>query len=182
MATYDIALPSNVRAQFPDRCVSCELPHPSSTAELAVTGSSGGPGVGEQIVDAAIGTPNRITSNFVVRVTVPSCPKCAGPLRRRHGWMTFWLYVGALGGVAIGCAFLMMTKSVWIMLAFVLAGVLIPVIYNLKNPPAFTFTPMGQMICYEFRSELCAKEFAEKNGIDLTPAPAAPSAEGTGSP
>lgn len=175
MATFDVNLPSNTRPVFPPRCVGCELEHPGGTATLSVTGGGEAPGWTETVLDAATGSPTR-RSNTRVTVTPPACPKCARTLERRHFWKTFWLYLGALGGTAIGFfAMTFITPSVWILLLPIAIGVLTPVIYELKYPPAFTITPSGGVVTYEFRSEKCSQEFSQLNlKPEIVPPPLPP--------
>ncbi len=180
MATYDVSLLNNARPVFPPRCVCCELEHPGSTATITVTGAGEAPGWTESILDAATGsTPRR--SNTRVTVKPPACPQCAKNLERRHFWKTFWLYIGALGGVAVGfVAMTFITSSVWILLVPIAIGVLTPVIYEMKYPPAFTITPANGNVTYEFRSEKCYNEFTKLNLLpDITSAALPVAGEGT---
>lgn len=162
MPTHDITLSGNIRAVFPPRCVCCELENPSSTASISVTGSGTSPGMAETVLDAATGATTR-HSNLRVTVNPPACPQCAKSLQARHFWKTFWLYAGALGGVAVMAVILTFTGSVWLGMLGIAVGVLGPVIWELKDPPAFTITPANGKVTYEFRSEKCATEFAQRN-------------------
>jgi hypothetical protein len=157
MATHDVTLRSGAKPQFPDRCVGCELEHPGSAATVSVTGAGVRPSLLETALDAA---PR--SGNVRITVEVPACPKCARSLEIRHGWKTFWLYFSALGGVAVMIV-LAGLGFVWPGIILMLACIAAPVIWELRSPPAFTITPIGERVIYEFRSELCAKEFQEKN-------------------
>lgn len=162
MATHDVHLPSNRRPQFPDRCVSCERENPANSVSLSVTGAGTTPGFAEQALDAALGS-NVVSSNRRVTVEAPACVPCGNALLRRHRWKSFWLYAGALGGTLLLLLVLVQTGSVWLGFVPLALGILAPVIWELRWPPGFTFTPAGAQITYEFRSERVAREFAAKN-------------------
>lgn len=165
MATFDIALPSGTRAVFPPRCVCCGKENPTGTTTLSVTGSGSGPSLAEVAVDAAIGSSSRAASNIRVTIQAPACPSCAKNLERRHFWKTVLLYAGALGGVVLLVVGLTTWHSFWLGGLGLTTGILGPVIWELKDPPAFTFTPAGAKITYEFRSESYASEFAGLNAV-----------------
>jgi|CXWL01.1.fsa_nt_gi hypothetical protein len=165
MATHDVPLPSNRRPQFPDRCVSCEREHPGNTVRLSVTGAGTTPGAAESMLDLALGS-TAVSSNRRVTVEAPACVGCGNALLRRHRWKTFWLYTGALGGTLLLLLILAGGGSVWFGLAALAMGILAPVIWELRWPPGFTFTPAGAQITYEFRSERVAQEFAASNPVD----------------
>jgi len=167
MGTHDVTLPSEKNAVFPPRCVGCELEHPTTEAEISVTGAHSGPGLGEAVVDAALGAASRGGSNIRVTLKVPACPACVRALERRHFWKTVALYGGALVGVAVGIVVMGLSGSTTLGVIVILSGVFLPVIWDLASPPGFTFTPMGAKMNYEFRSVLCAREFADANGISL---------------
>lgn len=162
MSTHDLSLPSSRRVRFPDRCVGCDALSPGNSVSITVTGSAASPGLGEAALDAALGSTSR-GSNVRVTREVPACVPCGQELLRRHRWKDIWLYAGALGGTALLFFTLLATNSIWLALIPLGAGILGPVIYELRNPPAFTFTPSGKTITYEFRSKTCADEFAAAN-------------------
>ncbi len=162
--THDVSLPVAQTPSFPDRCVSCEKPHPGDAAELSVTGAGSSPGFTESAINAALGSSMR-GSNITITLQVPACTRCAKALQSRHRWKTFWLYFGALGGVCLMFITLTYVESVWLGLIWIAIGVLGPVIWELRHPPGFTFTPMPSSVSYEFRSELCASEFRDLNGV-----------------
>jgi len=168
MPTHDITLPAKVRPVFPPRCVGCEVEHPHDIATISVTGSGSSPSIKEVAIDAALGGGSRSGSNRRVTVEVPACRACKGKLEWRHFWKTVALYGGALGGVAVGFVLMALTGSVTLLLLGIGVGVLGPVIWDLRSPPEFTMTPMGDRTTYEFRSELCAKEFAAANPLPET--------------
>lgn len=167
MATYDIPLPARTRPVFPPRCVCCGKEDPGGLATLSVTGADSGPGVGEVALDAVLGAASRSGSNKRVTVQVPACPACAKALQWRHFWKTVLLYAGALGGVVLFVISLALWHSGWIGGLLLAAGILGPVIWELRHPPAFTFTPAGGRTIYEFRSESYSRDFATLNPLPV---------------
>ena len=179
MATHDVRLPAHQRPQFPDRCVGCEKPAPGRQATIAVTGARSTLGWTLDTALLAAGQPVQGT-NVRVKVAVPCCEACARPLERRHFWKTVALYASGLLGAAACIGFIVWANgrgwstNLSVVLAMViLLGVLaLPVIYELKYPPAFTITPLQETLTYEFRSALCAREFACANESTTAPATA----------
>jgi hypothetical protein len=165
MPTHDVTLPSKQRPKFPPRCVCCEREQAASTITLTVTGADEGPGFGEAALDAVLGSTSSRRGNRRFTVTVPACPKCGIALRRRHFWKTAFLYLGVLFGLILLLVALALWNSLAIGLVALFAGILAPVVWELIDPPGFTFTPAGGQITYEFRSQLCAQEFAQHNAV-----------------
>jgi hypothetical protein len=163
MATHDIQLPFKTRPKFPARCVCCEQEHPQGVAKVSVVGATSSPSFSEMALDAAVGSSSRAGSNRRVTVQVPACPECVKSLERRHVWKTVALYAGVLVGLALCLLGVAALHSVWLGVTGLLAGIVGPVIWELRDPPAFTITPSGGSITYEFRSARYASEFAELN-------------------
>ena len=170
MATHDITLPGSQRPAWPDLCVGCEMPQPGHKARISVTGSRSTHGWGMEAAMLATGATPRGT-NVNVKVHVPCCVKCAAALERRHFWKTVALYAsGILGAVAclaviLGTSGQGMSSGVSAALgiAVLLAVLAVPVIYEMKHPPAFTITPLEGRVTYEFVSAKCAEAFAKAN-------------------
>ena len=160
--TYDIALPAHQKVFFPPRCVVCETPNPGTIAELKIIIALQQQGLAEELVDAAVGTP-RIGSNQRLTITPAVCQQCKQGLKQYHFWKQIWQYLGPFLGVALGVFCLVKNLPVIVALGAILTGVVLPVAYELTYPPAFSVTGIGKNINYEFRSQLCAQEFAELN-------------------
>lgn len=163
MATHDIQLPFKTRPKFPARCVCCEQEHPQGVAKVSIVGAASSPSISEMALDAAVGSSSRAGSNRRVTVQVPACPECAKSLERRHVWKTVALYGGVLVGLVLCVLGVAALHSIWLGVAGLLAGIVGPVVWELLDPPAFTITPSGGSITYEFRSARYASEFAELN-------------------
>ncbi len=180
MATHDIKLPSGQRPQFPDRCVGCERPQPGHLAKIAVTGSRSTLG---WTTDAALLAATGETvqgTNTRVKLAVPCCPGCARALERRHFWKTVMLYASGILGAAACIAVILWASAhgfssgmgAFFGIVVLLTLLALPVVYELKHPPAFTVTPLEGHVTYEFVSALCAEEFVRANDPAAVPAPA----------
>jgi len=160
--THDVALPYNKTPTFPPRCVVCETPNPGTIAELKIVVAAPSQGLAEDLADAALGTSNRFSGNTRITLKPPVCPQCKPGLKQYHFWKQIWQYLGPLTGVALFGLFAM--KGLVLIGGVALtAGIVLPVAYELVYPPAVSATGMGRKINYEFRSQLCAQEFAELN-------------------
>ena len=171
MPTHDIKLPGNKRPQWPDRCVCCETEHPGHKAKIAVTGSRSTLGWTMEAADLAIGDTGIQGTNVRVKIEVPCCAKCAVALERRHLWKTVALYASGILGAAACFGIIVWGNAhglssrltTFLGVVALLALVVAPVVYELRNPPAFTITPLEGRVTYEFASALCAEEFARAN-------------------
>ncbi len=172
MASHDISLRGNQRPRFPDLCVSCERERPGHYARFGVTGSQDT--LGWTLDAAALATTGAVLqgTNVRVQMQVPCCANCSPALERRHTMKTVALYVsGALGAVVMVLVIIFGNSQHWpsgitvtLAIALLLAVLLVPVVWELRDPPSFTITPLGNSVNYEFKSEKCAKLFRALNG------------------
>lgn len=158
MSTFDIKLPAILRPKFPDRCVGCEAEHPGRTATIKVAGPGG---LFSWEEEAVFGFYD--TSIKTVKLEIPACPGCAAALERRHFWKSVALYLSGFGAAAAMVVLIVLHLPTWLAIAAGLLVLLLPVIWELKYPPAFTITPLYDTVNYEFRSSRCAHEFMELN-------------------
>jgi hypothetical protein len=163
--THDIALSFFQNAKFPHRCVVCESPNPDTIAELKIVIANPPQSLAEDVVDVILDT-SRIGSNGRITLKPEVCHQCKKGLKRYHFWKQIWQYLGPLSGVAIMgiCLFKNLTILGFIALA---AGIILPVAYELKYPPAISATGIGKNINYEFLSQLYSQEFAELNQTNI---------------
>lgn len=162
MATHDVTLPGSTRALFPPRCVVCEREHPGHETEVTVTGADPGPVLTDAALQA-MGQQALQGTNLRFTVRVPACPGCARGLRWRHFLKAAALYGGALGGVVWLVLAIMWWDSKVLGILGLIVGIAEPVLWELFRPPPFTTTPAHGKVTYEFRSERCAREFADLN-------------------
>ncbi len=158
MPTHDIALPAARRPVFPRRCVVCDAADPGHLATVSVLGASAA-GAAETTLLAKVAAGG----NARTRISVPACRPCARRLERRHLVKSFATYASGLGCAAIVAVSVFVWGSVWLGLALGLAALIAPVAWEMLDPPAFTITPRGDTVLYEFRSAACAREFAAAN-------------------
>ncbi len=95
-----------------------------------------------------------------VKVHVPCCVKCAAALERRHFWKAVALYASGILGAVACLAVILWTSGQGMSsgagaalgIAALLAVLAVPVVYEMKHPPAFTTTPLEGRVTYEFVS------------------------------
>lgn len=160
--THDISLPYHQTPIFPSRCVVCEALNPDAIAELKVVIASPPQGLTEDVVNAVLDTPNRGSNNVRLTLKPAVCRQCKKSLKQYHFWKQIWQYLGPLLGVAVFGIFIMKHLT-YIGVAGLIVGIVLPVAYELIYPPAINATGIGKNVNYEFRSQLCAQEFAQLN-------------------
>jgi len=161
--THDIKLPYRQTPRFPPRCVVCEAPNPGAIAEVGIVIAVQTRGLGGELVDMAFGGDTNNASNNIRIILKPAaCPRCKPGLQRYHLWKQIWQYLGPLLGVAVMglCLYKHLT---FLAVVAVLAGVVLPVAYELRFPAAISATGGFRAVIYEFRSQRCAEEFAQLN-------------------
>lgn len=188
MSTFDVPFRSEVPPQFPDLCVGCEREHPQHTARISVIGARSTFGWAIDTTLLVAGQPVQGT-NVTVELQVPCCPQCAPALARHHTLKKIFLYVSGLGAAAVMVALIALGSSrgwpqgltVTLALLACLACLALPVIWEMRRPPAFTLTPRSDDVVFEFRSEKCAAIFralnraaTPKTGVESIPRPTAP--------
>ena len=158
MPTHDVKLPAVLRPQFSDRCVECEKMQPGHQAPIKVLGPAS---IFTWTEGAILGWHDPGLKN--VTLEVPACPPCAAFLVRRHLWKKIWQYLSGFGAAAAMVGLIVLHVPTWLAITAGLGILLAPVIWELMSPPAFTITPLQDVVTYEFRSAVCAHEFMEKN-------------------
>lgn len=164
MATHDVTLPLAQRPTFAPRCIVCDRPHPEGTAHLRILGATAPPSWGEDLLDLAVGTTPRAGGVQVITLRPPACTRCARRADRHALAIVAAKYVGALGGVAIMIGVLTVGLT-YVGFAALALGIVLPVVWELSDPPALGATVTSQGISYEFRSSTCAEEFARLNPV-----------------
>jgi len=160
--THDITLPYHKNPQFPPRCVVCEALNPDAIAEVKVTIAIQRQGLTADLVDAVLDTPNRYSNNTRITLKPAVCHQCRQGLKQYHFWKQIWQYLGPLLGVALFALFISIHLT-YLGVAALSAGIVLPVAYELVFPGAISATGSGRNVIYEFRSQLCAQEFAQLN-------------------
>lgn len=166
MPTHDIALPAARRPVFPRRCVVCDAADPGHLAAISVLGATSSPGLTAAAEATLLG---RLSAggNGRTRLSVPACRPCARRLEGRHLVKSFATYASGLGCAAIVAVSVFVWNSVWLGVALGLAVLIAPVAWEMIHPPAFTITPRGDTVLYEFRSAICAREFKAANAAAM---------------
>lgn len=159
--THDIALSFFQIAKFPHRCVVCESPNPDTIAELKIIIANPPQSLAEDAMDAMFDI-SRNGSNGRITLKPEVCHRCKKGLKRYHFWKQIWQYLGPMLGVAIFGLCLFKNLAILGAVALV-AGIILPVAYEMLYPPAISATGIGKNINYEFLSQLYSQEFAELN-------------------
>lgn len=186
MATFDVSFRGTVPPQFPDFCVGCEREHPQHTARIAVLGARSTLGWAVDTSLLAAGQPIQGT-NVSVQLEIPCCRACTPALARHHFWKKILVYASGLGAAAAMIGLIVFGNArgwpqgltVTLALLACLAVVAAPVVWEYRNPPAFTVTPRDGDTIFEFRSAKCADIFralnraaTPKTGSEPIPRPA----------
>jgi len=160
--THDIPLPYGQQPKFPPRCVVCETPNPGTIAKITVIIAVQTQGLGADLVDMAIGDASRASKNIKVTLEPAACQGCKSSLQHYHLWKQIWQYLGPLLGVAL-FAFCAVKNLSFLGVVALMAGIIVPVAYEMVFPAALSATGSGRTVIYEFKSQRCAQEFAELN-------------------
>lgn len=160
--SHDVPLPISQPPRFPDRCIVCEAPGPGGKATVRFLGDHRTQSWGMDLIDMAAGITPGSSGVQMVTLEPPACPRCARQASRKSLAIVVAKYVGALAGVA---GFVALAAIGWIYVGFVplAAGLILPVVWELTNPPPLGATMTGDRVIYEFRSARCAQEFAALN-------------------
>jgi tetrahydromethanopterin S-methyltransferase subunit E len=160
--THDITLPYRKKPRFPHRCVVCDATNPDAIAELKIVIAIQHQGVAADIVDAIFSSSSKASDNVTITLNPCVCRQCQQSLEQYHFWKRIWQYLGPVLGVALFVLSIAINLT-YIGIGALIAGIVLPVIYELVFPAAVSATGSGRNVSYEFRSQLCAQEFAQLN-------------------
>ena len=166
--TYDVVLPRDVEAKFPDRCIGCGADSP--TAKIKGFARTGG-------------AFNLLTTLFSRKVVAfaPACTSC----RKAHRWSTELLEAAllvAMVGVMGLLHYLIQSinalqpivddvpkfigKRLSIIVAFLLVGPFWFILHKRIKPPLFEMDIAPGAVEYNFRDAEYANDFEELNQTD----------------
>jgi hypothetical protein len=168
--THDITLPYQQIPRFPHRCVVCETPDPDAIAQVKVVIAIQRQGLAGDLVDTIIDAPNAGSRNVTITLKPAVHQRCKGSLMQYHFWKQIWQYLGPFLGVAL-FVLCIIKNLTFLSVVALIAGIILPIVYELVFPGAVSATGSGGNVIYEFRSALCAQEFAQLNQNNDQPNP-----------
>ena len=152
--SIDVNLPRNHDAQFPTRCVQCDLSTNGNTIRVRTH---------------TIGLLTSILMVFgkVFTVHVPCCQRCTAQIRKRK----IYSLVASIAVAGLVMTFVWPQVAnfapeplrKWVAAGLILVALLPLFILSILRPPAFDMTAYGDSVDYEFRRAEYASSFAQLN-------------------